>query len=199
MELQHAWLALAVTAVAVFIAFRTGASEPTIRLTGMLLQLLGVGTVAWGVAQTRSQFGHASLWSLFRSWVRRFPPFRPKTIIGYASGVMPGFTGHAYGTVSPAPLQNPTMEERVALLEAHEKELRQGLRQHEQRLEQHVRQAAAALADEASARERVVQDILRRLETTATGGIHITAIGAVWLFAGVILGTGSGEIANLLK
>jgi hypothetical protein len=37
------------------------------------------------------------------------------------------------------------------------------------------------------------------LEASGTGGVHISAIGASWLFVGVILSTAAIEIAELLK
>ncbi len=41
--------------------------------------------------------------------------------------------------------------------------------------------------------------IRMKLEATGTGGVHISAIGASWLFAGIILSTAATEIASLLK
>jgi len=37
------------------------------------------------------------------------------------------------------------------------------------------------------------------LEATGTGGVHISAIGASWLFVGIILSTAAPEIAEFLK
>ena len=37
------------------------------------------------------------------------------------------------------------------------------------------------------------------LETTAIGGVHISAIGATWLFVGVVLSTAAPEIASWVK
>jgi hypothetical protein len=40
---------------------------------------------------------------------------------------------------------------------------------------------------------------LKKLEATGTGGIHISAIGASWLFVGVILSTAAVEIVQWLN
>jgi hypothetical protein len=37
------------------------------------------------------------------------------------------------------------------------------------------------------------------LEATATGGVHISAMGAVWLFVGVTLSTAGIEISRALS
>lgn len=48
-------------------------SEPSFRLSGLLLQILGIFTVALGIFQTREQFGHDSYPKLFSTWIQRFP------------------------------------------------------------------------------------------------------------------------------
>ena len=56
-ELKHFWLAVAVTGIALLISLRPGTAECTIRLSGLALQILGIGTVAWGISETRALFG----------------------------------------------------------------------------------------------------------------------------------------------
>ncbi len=48
--------------------------------------------------------------------------------------------------------------------------------------------------------ERVKSDnmLQEKLQATGTGGLHISAIGAVWLFVGVILSSVPAELAKLL-
>ena len=192
-------MAVGVTIAALVAALRPGTEEKCIRLVGMWLQLFGVSTVIWGIAETRLQFGRPSVFSLATAWIRRFPPYRLQAITGYFHAPMPDFTVEAYGTVSAAPPANPTLEERLARLEGRELELREAIQLTNQRIEQRARQGEAALANESTARERVAQDILRRLEVTVTGGVHITAIGSIWLLVGVVLGTASPELAAFIK
>ena len=52
---------------------------------------------------------------------------------------------------------------------------------------------------EEQARAAEDQVIRHKLETTETGGIHVTAMGALWLFVGVTLSTASPEIAKWLQ
>ena len=61
------------------------------------------------------------------------------------------------------------------------------------------RKAADALRDEQQTRQTEDQAILKKLEATGTGGVHISAIGASWLFVGVVLSTAGIEIAEWLK
>ena len=75
-EMKYLWLALGVNFVALAIALRPHTSEPVIRLTGLGLQILGIGTVAWGISETRALFGHPSLVGKWRKWLARFPLLR---------------------------------------------------------------------------------------------------------------------------
>ena len=65
-------------------------------------------------------------------------------------------------------------------------------------MDQEFQKTADALKREGQS--RVAEDIAIRekLEATGTGGVHISAIGASWLFVGVILSTASVEIAALI-
>src|SRR5206468_10208665 len=85
-EARHAWLAAAVICVALVISLRPHTTEPVIRLTGLVLQLLGICTVIWGISETRALFGHASLRSKARAWLGRFPVFRRDIVVG-ADGI----------------------------------------------------------------------------------------------------------------
>src|SRR3546814_19763489 len=54
-EPRHFWLATFVVALALVFALRRGTTEPEIRISGLLLQILGIGTVVWGIRETRSE------------------------------------------------------------------------------------------------------------------------------------------------
>ncbi|HEX7677591.1 MAG TPA: hypothetical protein VF713_05665, partial [Thermoanaerobaculia bacterium] len=69
----------------------------------------------------------------------------------------------------------------------------------EHEFDEQLRKSKDGLAAEAAARQGEVEQIRKMLDTTATGGVHITAIGATWLFIGVVLSTAAPELANWLK
>jgi hypothetical protein len=52
---------------------------------------------------------------------------------------------------------------------------------------------------ETRAREAADKEIMSALEASSTGGVSISAIGALWLFVGVILSTASQELARWLS
>ena len=59
LDARQFWLAIVVAGGALLISLQPGTSEQFIRLTGMVLQLLGLGTVAWEIAETRAQSNKA--------------------------------------------------------------------------------------------------------------------------------------------
>ena len=72
-EARYAWLSATVICVALVISLRPHMTESVIRLTGLVLQLLGISTVIWGISETRALFGHPSFASKAKAWLSRFP------------------------------------------------------------------------------------------------------------------------------
>lgn len=105
-EMKYLWLALVVIIVALVVALRPYTSEPVIRLTGLVLQILGIGTVAWGISETRALFGHPSLVGKCRKWLARFPLRRQNRIV-VATGESLEFSGGNAVSYLP-PIQTPT-------------------------------------------------------------------------------------------
>jgi hypothetical protein len=68
------------------------------------------------------------------------------------------------------------------------------LTQMQQEMETEFQKISATLGEERTNRSREAAELQRRLETAETGGLHITFVGVVWLFVGVILATLSPEI-----
>ncbi|TKR29597.1 hypothetical protein FCE95_15830 [Luteimonas gilva] len=196
---RHVWIGIGVIVAALFVCLQPSTPERVIRLTGMVLQLLGIGTVIWGISTTRSLFGHPSVLQKIKTWFKSFPLFRRNAVVtatGSGTFVLSG-GGRSYGTYGAG--ANPTIESRLDALEKNisvlhnrisqaQAESDRGLRNLSDRVdsEQHHRQAGDAMVQE-------------KLEATSTGGVHISAIGAAWLFVGVILSTAALEIADLLS
>lgn len=170
-----------------------------IRLTGLVLQILGIGTVAWGISETRALFGHPSLVGKWRKWLARFPLLRQNTVFAAGSGslVLAGGKVRGYGTVGPG--QNATIESRVDALEKNVKSIHERISATQNEMDEEFQKTANALKEETHARKREDEEIRKNLEATGTGGVHISAIGASWLFVGVLLSTAAVEISKCLN
>ncbi len=97
---------------------------------------------------------------------------------------------------------NPTDQTTEARLDALEKNIH---RIHERisgvldEMDRGLSDAAEALKREEQTRQAEDAAIREKLERTATGGLHISVIGAVLLLVGVILSTAAPEIAGWFK
>lgn len=198
-EARYAWLSAAVIIIALGISFRPHTTEPVIRLTGLVLQLLGIGTVIWGISETRALFGHPSFSSKAKSWLSRFPLLRRNVVLGVGSATLSCVAGkaRAYGTDGPG--ANPTIETRVETLEKNVISIHERISQTQKEMDEDFQKAADALKREEQSRQTEDSAIQEKLEATGTGGVHISVIGASWLFVGVILSTAAIELAELLK
>lgn len=198
-EPRHFWLAVFVAAIALFFTLRRGVSEPEIRITGLVLQLLGIGTVAWGIRETRALFGHLSLFTLSRNWLSRFPAYGGRIVSGSANITLSGATVHGRGDVSANAGPGATVEARVETLERNVKYIHERIDQTQGEMDQKFQMQAQVLEEEQQTRTKGDQEIRAKLEATETGGLHISAMGALWLFVGVTLSTAAPEIARCLN
>ncbi|MGH8538597.1 MAG: hypothetical protein ACREXM_19680 [Gammaproteobacteria bacterium] len=198
-EARYAWLSVAVIVIALVVSLRPHTAEPVIRLTGLVLQLMGIATVIWGISETRALFGHPSLTSKAKSWLARFPLLRRNVVIGVGGAALSAAVGKArgYGTHGPGP--NPTIQTRLDALEKNVIAIHERITQTQAEMDEGFYKSADALKREEQSRLAEDTAIREKLEATGTGGVHISAIGASWLFVGVILSTASVEIAAFIK
>jgi len=198
-EARYAWQSAAVICVALVISLRPHTTESVIRLTGLLLQLLGIGTVIWGISETRALFGHPSFASKIKAWLSRFPLLRRNVMIAVGSGTISlgGGKARAYGTHGPG--VNPTIEARLDALEKNVTSIHERISQTQNEMDEEFKKITDVVKREEQSRQAEDNAIREKLEATGTGGVHISAIGASWLFVGIILSTAATEIAALLK
>jgi len=198
-EAKYLWLALGVTALALAISLRPCVGEPVIRLVGLVLQLLGIGTVAWGISLTRAFFGLPSFAQQAKELLSRLVSRRrdigivlPGVELSMTGGKLRGHQTFGAGA-------NPTVESRLEALEKNITAIHERIRSTQKDMDEEFLKAADALKAEANTREQEDLKVRELLKEYGTSGVHISAIGALWLFVGVILSTAAPELAALLK
>ena len=197
-ELRYVWLASVVAALALIVA-AIGGTEPAIRLTGLVLQLLGIGTVIWGIVETRALFGHPAIFAKTKHWLGRFPLLKQSRVVS-AQGVAVGTaTGRARAMVTHGPIAKPTVEARLDALEKNVIAIHHRITETQREFDADLGSIERKLAEEAMKRESEDTNIRGTLEATGTEGVHISAIGAAWLFVGVVLSTAAMEIEKWLR
>lgn len=162
----------------------------------MVLQLLGIGTVIWGIEETRKLFGHPSTMASLWQWLKRFPPFGGRTITASAHGTLPSLSGSARGYVSARADPDARIESRVEVLEKNIEYLHKRISMTESEMDSKFRTQKQELEAEKNSRESEDRKVLAKLEATEMGGVYISAMGALWLFVGVVLSSIPEELSN---
>lgn len=198
-EPRYVWLCIFVCALSVGVMIQQGATEPAVRLIGLVLQLGGIVTVVWGIVETRQFFGMQSPLRAFKEWVSRFPLRRQTAISAVSATLEGGFTISARAS-SSWPIDPTTdLEQRVLTLERNLPLTQQRISTVENEFERVTQELRGELKSEAQHRLALSEHVQSQLLTYGTGGLHISAIGAVWVFLGTVLGTASPEISSWLK
>lgn len=192
------WLALLVVAVSLLFAFGPGPSEPRIRITGLALQLLGISTVAWGIHQTRVLFGRPTIISVVRKRLSRLPKYRPRRVTGECHINLPSPIVFAtgYEWINPP---DASLDARITAMEENLKRVNERVDRTKDLLRQEVCNREDALNLERQAREKENQELSQKLEMSETGGLHISAMGLMWLALGLIMSTVTNEIVSWLR
>jgi len=198
-EPRHIWFCGAALGLAAVVVALLGYTEPAIRLTGLALQLAGIVTVVLGVISAREFFGLPPVTESIRSWWRR----RPTRKVHHASGSLSGSyalvsaSGDGYASIPIDP--EASLEEMIRVIQSNFEVLHnritavdaQSIARHKP-LESKVQEHDALISN-------VRQDLSLHVKMFGTNSLHISAIGAVWLFAGAVLGAASPELYRWLQ
>jgi hypothetical protein len=99
-EARRGWGSIALVVAIVFTAMSVAKTlDDGIRFAGMILQILGVVTVAIGLRDKRQTFERPGLIQIFRAWVGRFPRYAPKPhVISVQGTASASAVGSAYAS-----------------------------------------------------------------------------------------------------
>jgi hypothetical protein len=181
------------------LAIRLGGTEQVFRIAGLVLQLLGILTIVWGISETRALFGQASLAARIKAWFKRFPLRRRHIVFAVGGGDFAAATGRARAFVTHGAGPNPTLDARVKALEKNLASIQHQISALEAELDAGFGKVRDEIRSEVQTREANDKKLSEKIEASATGGIQISAIGASWLFVGVVLGSAAPELAALFK
>jgi hypothetical protein len=173
-------------------------SEPAFRWVGLSLQLIGVFTVARNIRDTGEQFDRPGFLALAAQWLRRRP--RIGSSVTALSGGAAGLAvsgGKARADIWHNASSGADLEARLDAVEKNLTRVRDQLHELEQQTDKRLEQQVNALEQEKQVRAKVDEDVLEKLKTSAVRGLHISTVGVVCLFMGMIMSTGSIEWAKL--
>ncbi len=173
-------------------------SEPSIRISGMLLQLLGISAAAVGIRDTRRMFGKPSFLQLARNWLQSVPGIKTKVVAVNLSPANMSFSATAKAHPWHGAGQEPTIESRLSAAESNLLELYNRASAAESVFDNHVRAAKQSLQEEKNARTEEDRQLHLKIQAASTDGLHLAAVGAVWLASGVIMSSIPNELLCLV-
>ena len=91
------------------------------------------------------------------------------------------------------------MEERVQILEKSIPLLSEQIANTQRELDAVIVRLRQQLRQVTANTDHMAHQLSTRLTEFGTGGLHISAIGALWLLVGSVLGTASHEILRLVQ
>jgi len=175
--------------------------ENVLLTSASVLQILGIGQVAWGIHQLRVDLGQPTLRVVFAVWLSKlkslFPFAKPKirTITGVGAISIGSSAVFGRGVVINA----ESMESRVAALESQVKSLQEDLQKQtgeiNRRLESFSVEARTALAK----RQEETREVRSLLDRVLVGGLDLEVAGLAWILIGQVLSTWPAPLAGLIS
>jgi hypothetical protein len=173
--------------------------QDNLRFAGLFLQVLGIGTIAWGLGSKGKLYSLPGAAERLREWLARFPGRRGEPIHVRIQGLSEGVSVSEEVTAVLGSGPDATVEQRLAVLEQNLNGVRAQVSTLHRLIRQEVSERRDADATERTSREQQVSEIQARLQNLSVGGIDIEWRGVLWVGLGVILGTAPQEIARLLQ
>lgn len=171
-----------------------------LRYAGLILQILGVATVAVGLRGRRQTFQRPGLPRLFLQWLTRFPRYTSKPHVISAQGIASASaSGSAHGFGWHGVPDNATVEDRLVALQKNLDTVKQLALDAQKQAQVEAARLHAKLESEKRERETSDRVLGAKLETVGVGNLHLEAAGVFWLIVGIILGTAPSEMVTLIE
>lgn len=195
------WLAIGGIGVATALAYILAQDlEHQVLYVGVALEIFGIISVAIGVGDVRRSFGRPPLAAELRSW---FAQLR-----GAFVAPQP-ITGHALATVSAVAMlgrlraqvragQGSPIERRVELLEQAVDQLWNEIDHQAKEANQAVVRVESEIHRERDERVLQFQELSRKTEDFAVGGVRLELVGIVWLSIGCVAAGVNKEVTAIL-
>jgi len=165
--------------------------EREVRLTGMVLQLLGLITIVLRLRAAQQQFPEQML----KHWWQRRPRFKAQNTVIIAALMANDSADTASFRARVTPGPQATLEQRLAMLEDSYTKLFDEVGGFGYEVKRRTDELSGKLQDELTAREAADKRIDEQLREEAVGSLHLDLWGVLFFILGIIAGTASPEIA----
>ena len=192
------WLAVVIAAWYAPHPF-TSDHEARVRLAGLILQLVGIGSVMYGTRRTRNLLRQPFRERALVAAHRELPAvFRSRRAYGAPTQANLSAAPQEALSSKPAGAKRTTRDERVAALETKLLAAHDRIAQTQRRLDDEMRVRDRDDNWERTAREEADEQMWKALEEVSSGGLGVSGAGLLWLLLGVALSAAAGEVARLL-
>jgi hypothetical protein len=197
-EPKAGWITSAGIVIALAIPACVASRDDHLRYSGLMLQLLGIGTVAMGVRDKGRIFGKITMWQWAHSWFRRVPKWHRKSVTLEVDSV-----SHAHMASSASVWQwrnipdSLPLEDKLKLVNENLETLKTQWQASEKRQGEVIRTLQTAVDTERTTRETALTQVTTRLNELGSGGLRMEAMGLAWLITGVVFATIPQELAKL--
>ena len=183
--------------VPIFVAFMVigifGASEPSIRITGMALQLSGVAPIFISILALRREFELPRIIEASKSALQNRPKYNPPPNSAIISGgigpVGAGIT--AYQSVESAP--DDPLDKQIEALRSTVKMLRQDFERTKKSTADTIERHRRESNDEIQGLGTQLNKQADKMKSVLTTGLTLSASGTIWIAVGIIMSSMSIE------
>lgn len=182
----------------ILLGLYTFCSETSIRLSGYVLQFLGMIFAIRGLLGVRVHFGQPPLWQIFVHWLKRFPKWKKITVVDVKPGFVStrGLTGKV--EVWAPDKQGQPLENRFERLLENLNRLKKIQDNHSksiEKMENNFNEHVKKVKDENKDMEERIKS---EVEWLYTNDFMTSLVGLVWLIGGITLSTLAPELFELL-
>lgn len=182
------WAGLGSAFLVPWLISHTCASKRDVFLySGMVFELGGLYLVAMGLSDMRRLFGRPPVKAVVSGWFGRVADaFKPSNTVIVAVAESGSATAFAEVRATNNTEEEASLEQRLDALELNVKRIQAELDSKVQGLRQKIDTATESIGQESRVRQTGDQEITRKLEEIAVGGIHLEALGLFWVCMGLI-------------
>ena len=186
-EFLFVWLTAVPIVGAILSIWIFGASEPSIRITGMALQILGLIPIFKSILELRREFGFSGIIQAVRSsWGKR-PKYNPAPIRMTFAATMRGPSASISAYQSVPSGKNDPIDKQLEALRSNIGMLRTDFESNKKEVNDTLEKYRHELTKSSHAQSTKISRLTEKLKSINTSGLAWSASGAIWIGVGIVL------------